>query len=133
MQAIKADLNRKLGALPEGVAFTFSPPAIPGVGTSGGFTFILEDRSGQDVQFLADNVAKFMAAARMRPEIAGLTTTFLPSVPQQFVEVDRDKVFWQGVPINDVYLQSIQTSRLWAICFINYIESLRAAMAGVRR
>ncbi len=119
MQAIKADLNRQLGKLPEGVAFTFSPPAIPGVGTSGGFTFILEDRSGQDVQFLADNVNKFMAAARMRPEIAGLSTTFLPSVPQQFVQVDRDKVIKQGVPINDVY-RTIQT--FMGGLFINYFN-----------
>ena len=118
-QAIKADLNRKLGALPEGVAFTFSPPAIPGVGTSGGFTFILEDRSGQDFQFLSDNVAKFMAAARMRPEIAGLSTTFLPSVPQQYVLVDRDKVIKQGVPINDVY-RTIQT--FMGGSFINYFN-----------
>src|ERR1700683_2915605 len=117
--AIKAGRNRKLDALPEGVAFTFSPPAIPGVGTSGGFTFILEDRSGQDVQFLSDNVAKFMAAARMRPEIAGLSTTFLPSVPQQFVEVDRDKVIKQGVPINDVY-RTIQT--FMGGSFINYFN-----------
>jgi HAE1 family hydrophobic/amphiphilic exporter-1 len=119
MQAIKADLNRKLGALPEGVAFTFSPPAIPGVGTSGGFTFILEDRSGQDVQFLSDNVAKFMAEARKRPEIAGLSTTYLPSVPQQFVEVDRDKVIKQGVPINDVY-RTIQA--FMGGLFINYFN-----------
>jgi HAE1 family hydrophobic/amphiphilic exporter-1 len=119
LQAIKADLNRQLGKLPEGVAFTFSPPAIPGVGTSGGFTFILEDRSGQDVQFLSDNVNRFMAAARARPEIAGLSTTFLPSVPQQFVEVDRDKVIKQGVPINDVY-RTIQT--FMGGLFINYFN-----------
>src|ERR1700723_2859590 len=79
-QEIKARLNRQLAALPEGVAFSFSPPAIPGVGTSGGFTFILEDRAGNDVQFLADNLHKFMAAAGKRPEIAGMVSTFLPSV-----------------------------------------------------
>ena len=85
-QAIKARLNAELSKLPEGVAFGFSPPAIPGVGTSGGFTFILEDRSGGDVKFLSDNLNKFMAAARKRPEIGSLSTTFLPSVPQQFVD-----------------------------------------------
>jgi HAE1 family hydrophobic/amphiphilic exporter-1 len=119
VQAIKAALNAQLGKLPEGVSFTFSPPAIPGVGTSGGFTFILEDRSGQDIQFLSDNVNKFMAAARSRPEIAGLSTTFLPSVPQQFVVVDRDKVIKQGVPINDVY-RTIQT--FMGGLFINYFN-----------
>jgi HAE1 family hydrophobic/amphiphilic exporter-1 len=119
MQAIKAHLNRELSKLPESVAFTFSPPAIPGVGTSGGFTFLLEDRSGQDIQFLSDNVAKFMAAARRRPEIAGLSTTYLPSVPQQFVHVDRDKAIKQGVPINDVY-RTIQA--FMGGLFVNYFN-----------
>src|SRR5258708_38980875 len=63
-QFIRQSINRKLASLPQGVAFSFSPPAIPGVGTSGGFTFVLEDRSGKDVQFLADNLNKFLAAAR---------------------------------------------------------------------
>ena len=72
-QAIKAHLNQELSKLPEGIAFSFSPPAIPGVGTSGGFTFVLEDRAGRDVQFLSDNLNKFMAAARKRPEIGTLT------------------------------------------------------------
>jgi HAE1 family hydrophobic/amphiphilic exporter-1 len=118
-QAIKAHLNAELSKLPEAVAFGFSPPAIPGVGTSGGFTFILEDRSGGDVKFLSDNLAKFMAAARKRPEIASLSTTFLPSVPQQFVDVDRDKVIKQGVPINDVY-RTIQA--FMGGLFINYFN-----------
>jgi HAE1 family hydrophobic/amphiphilic exporter-1 len=118
-QAIKARLNRELSTLPEGVAFSFSPPAIPGVGTSGGFTFILEDRAGKDVQFLSDNLAKFVAAARKRPEIGTLTTTFLPSVPQQFVDVDRDKVIKQGVQINDVY-RTIQA--FMGGLFVNYFN-----------
>jgi HAE1 family hydrophobic/amphiphilic exporter-1 len=108
-----------LSRLPEAVAFAFSPPAIPGVGTSGGFTFVLEDRSGGDVQFLSDNLNKFVTAARQRPEIANLTTTFLPSVPQQFVTVDRDKVIKQGVAINDVY-RTIQA--FMGGLFINYFN-----------
>jgi hydrophobe/amphiphile efflux-1 (HAE1) family protein len=118
-QAIKARVNRELSALPEAVAFSFSPPAIPGVGTSGGFTFVVEDRAGKDVQFLSDNLNKFVAAARKRPEIGNLTTTFLPSVPQQFVEVDRDKVIKQGVNINDVY-RTIQT--FMGGLFVNYFN-----------
>ena len=118
-QAIKARLNAELSKLPEAVAFGFSPPAIPGVGTSGGFTFILEDRSGSDVKLLADNLNKFTAAARKRPEIGSLTTTFLSSVPQQFVKVDRDKVIKQGVAINDVY-RTIQA--FMGGLFINYFN-----------
>ena len=118
-QEIKARLNAAFSKFPESVAFGFSPPAIPGVGTSGGFTFILEDRSGSEVKFLSDNLDKFMAAARKRPEIAGLSTTFLPSVPQQFVTVDRDKVIKQGVAINDVY-RTIQA--FMGGLFINYFN-----------
>jgi HAE1 family hydrophobic/amphiphilic exporter-1 len=102
-QAIKQRLNQELGKLPEGTAFSFSPPAIPGVGTSGGHTFVLEDRGGNDIPYLAANVDKFLAAARKRPEIAGISTSLLPSVPQKFVEVDRDKALKQGVAIADVY------------------------------
>jgi hydrophobic/amphiphilic exporter-1 (mainly G- bacteria), HAE1 family len=118
-QVIKARLNRELSQLPEGVAFDFSPPAIPGVGTSGGFSFVLEDRAGNDVQFLASNLNNFLAAARKRPEIASLSTTFLGSVPQQFIDVDRDKVIKQGVAINDVY-QTIQA--FMGGLFINYFN-----------
>jgi hydrophobe/amphiphile efflux-1 (HAE1) family protein len=118
-QAIKAHINGALSRLPAAFAFSFSPPAIPGVGTSGGFTFILEDRSGGDVQFLAKNLGTFLDAARKRPEIAGLSTTFLPSVPQKFVQVDRDKVLKQGVALTDVY-KTIQA--FMGGYFINYFN-----------
>jgi HAE1 family hydrophobic/amphiphilic exporter-1 len=118
-QYIRQSVNRTLAGLRQGVAFSFSPPAIPGVGTSGGFTFILEDRSGGDVQFLANNTNTFIAAARRRPELTGVTTTFLPNVPQQFIEVDRDKVLKQGIDIRDVY-RTIQVFMGGA--FVNYFN-----------
>ena len=118
-QAIKAHLNGALSQLPGAFVFSFSPPAIPGVGNSGGFTFLLEDRSGGDVQFLAKNLATFLDAARKRPEITGLSTTFLPSVPQKFVQVDRDKVLKQGVALTDVY-KTIQA--FMGGYFINYFN-----------
>jgi HAE1 family hydrophobic/amphiphilic exporter-1 len=118
-QAIKARINGALSGLPAAFAFSFSPPAIPGVGTSGGFTFNLEDRSGGDVQFLAKNLGIFLDAARKRPEIAGLSTTFLPSVPQKFIQVDRDKVLKQGVALPDVY-KTIQA--FMGGYFINYFN-----------
>jgi len=118
-QTLKARLNQQLSKLPAAVAFAFSPPAIPGVGTAGGFTFMLEDRSGSDIQFLARNLGIFLDAARKRPEIASLSTTFLASVPQQFVNVDRDKVLKQGVVLNDVY-RTIQA--FMGGYFINYFN-----------
>jgi len=117
--AIKARLNQYLGSLSEGIAFAFPPPAIPGVGTSGGFTFMLEDRAGKDVPFLAKNVKTFLDAARKRPELGTLIPTFLPNVPQVLVKVDRDKVIKQGIDLTSVY-QTLQT--FMGGFFVNYFN-----------
>jgi len=117
--AIMGHLNQKLGGLSEGIGFAFSPPAIPGIGSSGGVTFLLQDRAGRDIPFLSGNVQAFIEEARKRPEIANISTTFLPVVPQMFAEVDRDKVLKQGVPLNDVY-RTLQT--FMGGYFINYFN-----------
>ncbi len=119
LDAIKAHLNREMAKIPECAGFAFSPPAIPGVGTSGGFTFILQDRAGKDIAFLDENVKAFLAAARARPELSNLSTTFLPTVPQVYVNVDRDKVLKQGVPLSDVY-RTLQT--FMGGLFVNYFN-----------
>src|SRR5207245_2756259 len=112
-------LNQKLAGVAEAQVFAFSPPAIPGIGTSGGVTFMLEDRSGKDPAFLAEQTEKFLAAARKRPEFARLFTTLLPGVPQFFAEVDRDKVLKQGIPLTSVY-QALQAFLGGA--FVNYFN-----------
>jgi HAE1 family hydrophobic/amphiphilic exporter-1 len=117
--AIKNHLNREFANIPGAVGFCFPPPAIPGVGTSGGVTFVLEDRSGKGIPFLAENLEKFLAAARKRPELAGVFTTALLSVPQVFVDVDRDQVLSQGVKLQDVY-QTMQCFMGGA--FVNYFN-----------
>jgi len=118
-EGIKKHLNRELSKITEGIAFSFPPPAIPGVGTSGGFTFMLEDRAGKDPEFLAQNLVKFLAAARKRPELAGVTTTALPAVPQVFVDVDRPRVIAQGVQLSDVY-KTLQT--FMGVVLVNYFN-----------
>jgi len=112
-------LNQRLAGVPEAQVFAFSPPAIPGIGTSGGVTFMLEDRAGRDPAFLAENTEKFLAAARKRPEFARLFTTLLPSAPQFFAEVDRDKVLKQGITLASVY-QALQAFLGGA--FVNYFN-----------
>src|SRR4029079_9046801 len=107
-EAIKQNLNKKLAGVTEGIAFSFPPPAIPGVGASCGFTFMLEDRAGKDPDFLSQNLTKLMADDRRRPELGSIYTTALPSVPQVFVDVDRPKVIAQGVQLSDVY-KTLQT------------------------
>ena len=117
--AIKASINKQLASLPEGIAFAFPPPVIPGVGTSGGFQFVLEDRAGRDVGFLAQNMQTFLAAARKRPELGTLIPTFQPNVPQVFVNVDRDKAIKQGIDLTSVY-QTLQT--FMGGYFVNYFN-----------
>jgi HAE1 family hydrophobic/amphiphilic exporter-1 len=112
-------LNEVLAKQPEAVIVAFPPPAIPGVGASGGVTFILEDRGGRDVEFLATQTKTFMEAAKKRPEISRIFTTALPSVPQVFANVNRDQVLTQGVQLKDVYA-TLQTFMGGA--FINYFN-----------
>jgi HAE1 family hydrophobic/amphiphilic exporter-1 len=106
--AIKQHVTEALSQVTSGIAFSFPPPAIPGVGTSGGFSFVLEDRSGGTTEFLAAQEQAFIAAANKRPELAGVMTTALLSVPQVGVTVDNAKVLTQQVGLGDVY-QTLQT------------------------
>lgn len=118
-KAIQGHINRELSQLPEALAFVFSPPAIPGVGTAGGVTMVLEDRSGKDVDFLASNVDKFIAEARKHPEIASVVTTWKSKVPQVFIDVDRDKTLKQGVDLAEAY-RTIQC--FMGGVFVNYFN-----------
>jgi HAE1 family hydrophobic/amphiphilic exporter-1 len=101
--AIEARLNAELSSLPQATAFTFAPPAIPGVGTAGGFTFVLEDRAGKGISYLSANLGKFMAAARKQPEIGSIFSTFVPNMPEKFARVDRAEAMKMGVPLPDLY------------------------------
>jgi hydrophobic/amphiphilic exporter-1 (mainly G- bacteria), HAE1 family len=106
-EGIKLHLLRALSQITSGTAFAFPPPAIPGVGASGGVTFILEDRSGSGTPFLAKNAERFLAEARKRPELGRVMTTALFNVPQVGVKVDDAKVLSQQVPLSSVY-QTLQ-------------------------
>ena len=103
LAAIQENVNRALSKIREGTAFSFPPPAIPGVGTSGGVTMIVEDRSNSEPAFLAANLEKFLVACGKRPEIAAAIPTYLPNVPQLYVDVDQAKVQQQQVSLADVY------------------------------
>jgi HAE1 family hydrophobic/amphiphilic exporter-1 len=102
-------LNGRFRAeIPEATIFAFQPPPIPGLGTAGGFSLWLQDRSGSTPAFLDENLQKFLAAARERPELQNVNSTFRAAVPQVYVDVDRDKALKQGVAVSDVY-QTLQT------------------------
>jgi hydrophobic/amphiphilic exporter-1 (mainly G- bacteria), HAE1 family len=101
--AIVGDVNRKLAALPDAQAFGFLPPAIPGIGQASGIDFFIQDRAGNDVDYLWQNTQKFLAAAKSRKELGQMNLLFNPGVPQIYAAVDKDKVFKLGVSIKDVY------------------------------
>jgi len=104
IEAIQASVQQKLGGVSEGLAFSFPPPQIPGIGTSGGVTMILQDRSGNDdPTFLTKNVFGFLGAVSKRPEIAAAVPSYLPAVPQLYADVDRDKASQQQVELSSVY------------------------------
>ncbi len=104
LTSIQASLGRKLGGVGQGLAFSFPPPAIPGIGTSGGVTMEVEDRSGtDDPTFLTKNLYAFLGAASKRKEIAQAIPSYLPAVPQLYADVDREKASEQQVALPDVY------------------------------
>jgi HAE1 family hydrophobic/amphiphilic exporter-1 len=89
--------------IPEAIVAANMPPSIPGLGSQGGFSFWLQDRSGGSIELLDTNVQTFLTEARKRPELANVTSPFSAAIPQVFVDVDRDKVLKQGIALGDVY------------------------------
>ena len=104
VHAIQQNIQRAVGGITDGVAFSFPPPAIPGIGTSGGVTMLVQDRSGKDdSMFLTQNLGAYLGALSKRPEILAAIPSYLPAVPQLFADVDRERVLQQQVSLSDVY------------------------------
>ncbi|MFA5914954.1 MAG: multidrug efflux RND transporter permease subunit [Burkholderiales bacterium] len=96
----------------EGLVFAFNAPPIRGLGTAGGFEVYVQNRADADPKKLEQVLQKFLDALRKRPELAGINSFYRPSVPQLYVEVDREKALALGVPVTDVFdaLQSTMGS-----------------------
>ncbi len=107
-EAIVGRVQQQLNQVEGAFAFVFGLPPILGLGTSGGFEFMVEDRTGGDVQQLADVTQSLLNALASRPEIAFAATSFRTTVPQYKVEVDTEKVQTLGIPVTDVY-NALQT------------------------
>ncbi|SMD45856.1 hydrophobic/amphiphilic exporter-1, HAE1 family [Aquiflexum balticum DSM 16537] len=84
-------------------AFSFGPPAIPGLGSGSGFSIMIQDQLGEDPKYLFNNTMAFIQAANQRPEIGRASTQYQASVPQRFIEFDNDKILKTGVRLQDVY------------------------------
>ncbi|HEX5023396.1 MAG TPA: efflux RND transporter permease subunit, partial [Candidatus Binatia bacterium] len=104
VRGIMAGLQPQLAKISEAVIFPFNIPTISGFGASAGFNFLLQDRSGSlSVQQLGDFSRQFLDAARKRPELANLFTSFDPRYPQVKVDLDREKARKLGVPVDEVF------------------------------
>jgi hydrophobic/amphiphilic exporter-1 (mainly G- bacteria), HAE1 family len=109
VRAIMAKLAKEFRDMPEGIVFPFNIPTLSGFGASSGFNFLLQDRSGSmTVQQLSEETQKFLAAARQRPELGNVFTSFDANYPQVKVELDREKARTLGVPVNEVF-QTLST------------------------
>ncbi|HTX24494.1 MAG TPA: multidrug efflux RND transporter permease subunit [Steroidobacteraceae bacterium] len=102
-RAVLGSVYRDARLLPESIVVPISPPPIPGIGSTGGFEFWIEDTGGGDPQRLDDLAHEFLAKARERHELAGLSTTFHASALQLQADVDRERSEVLGLPIADVY------------------------------
>jgi HAE1 family hydrophobic/amphiphilic exporter-1 len=102
---IMKELNGKMAyGISDATVFAFGPPPISGIGNAAGFSLMLQDKGGKSPQYLYDNTMKFMAAARKRPEIGSVRTTFNPKVPQIRLDIDREKVTELNLSLSDVNL-----------------------------
>ena len=89
--------------IPEANTMAFNVPPLPGIGSLGGFSFILQDRSGHTPQELDEATKAFLAEARKRPEIAMIYSTFRTDTPGYKFDVDREKAKKLGVPVSGVF------------------------------
>ncbi len=106
--SLAARLNRIGAGIKEANVFVFNPPPIPGIGTAGGFEFILEDRSGGDIQKFADVLGDFLGEANKRPELTRVFTQFNTRTPQIEFVLDRERAKTLGVSISSIF-GSLQT------------------------
>ena len=106
--ALLPRLNKQFAGLKEGFVFAINPPAIPGLGTTGGFEFYLQNRGAGDPRATNQALQSFLAEARQRPELAGITTTFRASTQQLFVDLDRNKAEVLGIAVQDAF-QTMQS------------------------
>ena len=98
------EINRRLAReITAAQAFSFGPPAIPGLGNGSGFSIMLQDRAGNTPEYLAENTMKFIQAANAREEIGRAFSSFQANVPQRFMDIDKEKALKLGVSLSDLY------------------------------
>lgn len=102
-RVILQTIAAKAKSVDTGILIPIAPPAIPGIGTTGGFEFWLQNKVSGEPGQLYDMAMKLIEKAKERPELTGLGTTFKSSNQQMRVHVDREKTTLLNVPVQDVY------------------------------
>ena len=103
VKAILKDFYEKASEIEQAIIIPIAPPAIPGMGASGGFEFWIQDKGGHGAVDLENTTQKFLAEANKRSDLTRLNTTFQSSSDQLKLDVDRAKAVLLDVPIEDVY------------------------------
>jgi HAE1 family hydrophobic/amphiphilic exporter-1 len=103
LEAIMAGMHAKVSEIPQARVMIANAPSIPGLSATGGFKFEIQDLNDQGIEALSKAVDNFIGEARKRPELAGVYTTFNPSVPQRYLDVDRTKAKTRKVSITDIF------------------------------
>ncbi|TMB22323.1 MAG: efflux RND transporter permease subunit, partial [Deltaproteobacteria bacterium] len=98
-----ATLQRRLSEIEEASIFVIPPPPVQGLGTSGGFKLLVQDRAGQGFRALQEVTDAYVGAARADPDVARVFTTFRASAPQLYADIDRVKAEKLGVPLANVF------------------------------
>ncbi|OUL96616.1 efflux RND transporter permease subunit [Paraburkholderia hospita] len=126
-RAVLIDAYKALSQIREGIVVPLNPPSIPGLGTTGGTEMWIQSKGDATIAQFAAVVDDFVAKAKQRPELTGVTSTFNANSQQLLVDVDRDKAETLGVPVQDVYsaMQTMfgslyvsqfnRSSRLWQV------------------
>ena len=96
-------VGAKGAGVSEGLVFAFNPVPIRGLGTAGGMEMYLQNRADADARKLGGVVQQFLGELRKQADLTGVNTFFRATVPQIFVEVDREKALALGVPVNDIF------------------------------
>lgn len=102
-EVIVGDINRRLAAIQDAVAFVLIPPPIRGLGQTGGFQMVVEDRGGLGLEQLQEAAQELARLGNRRPELRGLVSTFSNNSPQLYLEIDRTKAESLGVPLTGVF------------------------------
>ncbi len=129
---LRAVLGRLMGqfwAMPDAQIMAFNPPSIPGLGTSAGFEFRLQDSEGREPAALSQVLNGLVYEANQRPELSNVYSTFRANVPQYFLEIDRNKAKAQGVALSDIFLTlQAQLGSLYVNDFNQFSRTYRVIM-----